>query len=334
MKIKGLSCVLLSMSFFALFSCSKKNVDDKEITLVMAEVNPLETIAGQMDLAFKQKVEELSGGKIKIDLHCSGVLGDVDSIMTMIMNGGSSIHILRMSAQNMAPYGCNKTGLLSVPFTFSNKDHFWNFARSETAQTLLNEPVDKGLKVKGLFFAEEGFRHFFSTTKIKGCDDFAGLSVRGTNDDAMQGMIAALGANSVSVNFVDLYSAFKTGTVDVAEQPIANYLANHFHEVAPYMIMDGHTLGVMEPVITLEAWDSLSEKQRQILIEAGKYAADYCRTLSQSEEDRVRAQLEREGATITDVTDVKPWQDACADVIKKASASDPDFYKNILDFSK
>ena len=100
------------------------------------------------------------------------------------------------------------------------------------------------------------------------------------------------------------------------------------------MIMDGHTLGVMEPVITLEAWDSLSEKQRQILIEAGKYAADYCRNLSQSEEDRVRTQLETEGAVITDVTDVKPWQDACADVIKKASASDPDFYKNILDFSK
>ncbi|MBQ4236517.1 MAG: C4-dicarboxylate ABC transporter substrate-binding protein, partial [Treponema sp.] len=125
MKINGLACALLSLSFLALFSCSKKDVEDKEVTLVMAEVNPLETIAGQMDQAFKQKVEELSGGKMKIDLHCSGVLGDVDSVMSMIMNGGSSIHILRMSAQNMAPYGCNKTGLLSVPFTFSNKEHFW-----------------------------------------------------------------------------------------------------------------------------------------------------------------------------------------------------------------
>ena len=32
------------------------------VTLVMAEVNPLDTIVGQTDTAFKEKVEELSGG--------------------------------------------------------------------------------------------------------------------------------------------------------------------------------------------------------------------------------------------------------------------------------
>ena len=34
------------------------------VTLVMAEVNPLDTIVGQTDTAFKEKVEELSGGSI------------------------------------------------------------------------------------------------------------------------------------------------------------------------------------------------------------------------------------------------------------------------------
>ena len=42
--------------------------DMPEITLVMAEVNPLDTIVGQTDSKFKETVEELSGGKIKIDL--------------------------------------------------------------------------------------------------------------------------------------------------------------------------------------------------------------------------------------------------------------------------
>ena len=41
---------------------------EPEITLVMAEVNPLDTIVGQTDTKFKETVEEMSGGKIKIFL--------------------------------------------------------------------------------------------------------------------------------------------------------------------------------------------------------------------------------------------------------------------------
>ena len=327
---------LLAIAFFsfAIIGCTKKQVEEKPVTLVMAEVNPAETIAGQVDQAFKNKVEELSNGNIKIDLYCFGVLGDVDTIMTMMQKSGSTVHILRMSVQNMASFGCEKTSLLSIPFTFSNKEHFWKFAESDTAQKLLNESIDVGLGVKGLYFAEEGFRHFFSTTKITGVDDFFGLNVRGTNDAAMQGFISGVKANSVPVNFIDLYSAFQTGTVDVAEQPIANYLANHFHEVAPYMILDGHTLGVMEPVITLEAWNSLSENQQKILIQAGKYAQEFCRNLVDQEEEKVKAQLIEQGATITEVTDITPWQNVCSDVIKSASAVDPSLYKSILNLAK
>ena len=316
-----------------LVGCKEKQPADKPVTLVMAEVNPAETIAGQMDAAFKQKVEELSGGTITIDLQTSGILGDVDSVMDIMLKPNSSIQLHRMSAVNMATYGCEKTGLLAVPFTFSSKDHFWRFAASATAQELLAEPAEKGLGVQGLFFAEEGFRHFFSTKDIKGVEDFAGINVRGTNDAAMQGLIAGLRAHSVPVNFADLYSAIQTRVIDAAEQPIANYLANHFNEVAPYMILDGHTLGVMELVITTEAWNALSARQQQILTEAGAYASDFCRTLSQQEEDKVRAQLVAEGATINEVADIAPWQEACADVIREASAADPLLYQDILNLA-
>ena len=296
----------------------------------MAEVNPAETIAGQTDQAFKHKVEELSEGSLSIDIHFSASLGDVEKIMSMMISHRSSVHILRMSAQNLAPYGCNKTALLSIPYTFSNKAHFWSFANSKTAETILAEPMEIGLGVKGLFFAEEGFRHFFSVHDISGVEDFKGLNIRGTNDLAMQGLIKSLNANSINVNFVDLYSALQSGTVEVAEQPIANYLANHFYEVAPYMILDGHTLGVMEPIITLEAWNSLSENQQQILMKAGMYAQDFCRKLSLEEETRVRKHLESLGVKITDVSDIAPWQEACSDLIKASSAVDSRLYAQIL----
>ena len=251
-----------------------------------------------------------------------------------MMKSGSTIQIHRMSAVNMAMYGCKKSALLSIPFTFSSKEHFWKFANSESGKKILDEPVEVGLGVKGLFFGEEGFRHFFSNKKIEKVEDFAGLNVRGTNDEAMQGLLKGVKANSVPVNFADLYSAIQTGVIDAAEQPIANYLANHFHEVAPFMIFDGHTLGVMETVITTECWDSLSEEQQNILLEAGKYASEFCRNLSQTEEDKVKAQLIAEGATLTEVSDIRPWQEACAEVIKKGAVVEPDLYAEILTYAK
>src|SRR5699024_1288420 len=47
---------------------------DPSVTLVYAEVNPLDTIVGQTASYFKEQVESLSGGSITIDLQASGVL--------------------------------------------------------------------------------------------------------------------------------------------------------------------------------------------------------------------------------------------------------------------
>ena len=331
---RALISVCVLTVFFSMFSaCKNGKASEKEVTLVMAEVNPAETIAGQMDQAFKQKVEELSGGTIKIDLQCSGILGDVDSVVNLMLKPNSTIHIHRMSAVNMASYGCLQSSLLGIPYTFASKEAFWEFTKSKAAQEILDEPVDI-MGMKGLFFGEEGFRNFFSTVKINGVKDFEGLAARGTNDTAMQGLLAGLKTKSVPVNYADLYAKLQTGVISVAEQPIANYFANHFYEVAPYMILDGHTLGVMETVITMEAWNSLSERQQQILLEAGKYASEFCKNLSASEEDRVKAQLIADGATITEVKDIRPWQAACADVVKEASSVDPALYEKILEFSR
>ena len=144
--------IAISSIILALFtSCTKKAPkDDKEITLVMAEVNPIDTVAGKMDEAFKNKVEELSNGKIKIDLHCSGVLGDEKHVMSTIMGENSSIHLIRGPA-NLSSYSGGKSvksSLLSIPYTFKNDAHFWKFASSSLAQEILDEPYKSGLGLK------------------------------------------------------------------------------------------------------------------------------------------------------------------------------------------
>ena len=72
--------------------------NDPKVTLVYAEVNPLDTIVGQTATHFKEKVEELTGGSVVIDVQASGVLGSENDVLDAILGGSTSIDMSRISA--------------------------------------------------------------------------------------------------------------------------------------------------------------------------------------------------------------------------------------------
>ena len=306
---------------------------EPEVVLVYAEVNPLDTIVGQMATAFADKVSELSGGTMKIDIQASGVLGSENDVLDTMLGGGGTIDMSRISAFALTSYGGEKSMLLSLPYTFVSREHFWTFATSDLADEFLLEPHDNGSGVRGLFYGEEGFRHFFTVNEISGMEDLAGMKLRVSNDPVMNGLVESLGANPTVVAFNELYSALQTGVVDGAEQPIANYKSNAYPEVAPYMILDGHTLGAVQVIITDDAWDSLTAEQQNILIEAGDYASQFNRQISEDAENEVLEQLKADGVSIIEVDDVTPWQEAVKDVIADNTKGQEDLYQKILDLA-
>ena len=335
-KLLTLSLVLV-LVVAALAGCGTKPATDEgkqvetpTITLVYAEVNPLDTIVGQTGTAFKEKVEELSGGKIKIDIQASGVLGSENDVLDAMLGGGGTIDMSRISAFALTSYGGEKSKLLSIPYTFVNREHFWNFATSDLAPEFLLEPYENGTGVRGLFYGEEGFRHFFTVKPITGIEGLKGMKLRVSNDPVMQGLVQGLGASPTVVSFGELYSALQTGVVDGAEQPIANYKSNAFQEVAPNLILDGHTLGAIQVVITDEAWSKLTEEQQEILMEAGKYASEFNRKISEEAENKVLAQLKADGVNVVEVEDITPWQEAVKGVIESATAKNSELYNKIV----
>ena len=305
--------------------------NDPKVTLTYAEVNPLDTISGQTATAFKEKVEELSGGSITIDIQASGVLGSENDVLDTMLGGGDTIDISRISAFALNSYGAKKSVMLTLPFVFETRDHYWNFATSDLATEMLNEPQEVGLPVRGLFYGEEGFRHFFFKEPVDSIDDLANMKLRVSNDPIMNGMVEGLGAYPTVVSFNELYSALQTGVVDGAEQPIANYASNAFNEVAPYLVLDGHTMGAIEVIISDSAWNELTEAQQNVLMEASAYAQEFNRNLSETQENEVLEELKAEGVTVVDVEDKTPWQEATADVISENIVGLEDVYQQIVD---
>ena len=301
------------------------------VSLTYAEVNPIEgTIVGELAKAFKSKVEELSGGEIIIDIQASGVLGSEDQILDNLLGGGNVTDISRISAFALSQYGCTKATLLSLPYVFENRDHFWNFATSDLAKEFLEEPQTVGLPLRGLCYGEEGFRHFFFKDPVSGIEDLKGKKIRVSSDNVMTGMVSGLGASATTVPFTELYSALQTGVVDAAEQPTANYRSNAFQEVAPYFLMDGHTLGAVQLIITDGAWNKLSAEQQGWVSEAAAYASQVCREVSESKEAEVLEQLKAEGITIIDVPDKTAWVEAVKDTVSANINGEDAAYEAIL----
>lgn len=331
-KFLALAMALCMVFSLCAISASADVASDPKVTLVYAEVNPLEgTTVGAVATAFKEACEELSGGSITIDIQASGVLGSENDVLDAMTAGSTRIDISRISAFALSGYGCQKATLLSLPFTFVSREHFWKFAESELAQEFLNEPQEIGLPLRGIFYGEEGFRHFFTNFDIKGIEDLAGKKIRVSNDPVMVGMVEGLGASATVVAFGELYSALQTGVVDAAEQPISNYLSNAFPEVANNLILDGHTLGAIQIVICDNAWDKLTEDQQAVIMEAAKVAMAKNQEVAQEKDDAARATLEENGCNIVDVDDKGPWQEACSSIVGQYTEGElGDLYAQIL----
>lgn len=292
---------------------------DPAVKLIYAEVNPKTSLMGKTAEYFQQQVKKLSGGSVTVDVQYSGVLGAEGDVLDTMLGGGGTIDMARISTASLTNYGVKLTNLLSCPYLFKDRTHFWKFAASDMGKKILNEPKDMGLGVHGMFYVEEGFRSFFFKKKVTGLNDLKGKKIRVSTDPTMTGMVKNLGGSPTVVAFTELYSSLSSGVVDAAEQPITEYKANAFSEVAPYFLLDQHTMGTGEVIVTDAAWGKLTDNQKAAIDEASKLAGKFNEDNSQADEDQCIKDLKAKGVTFIEVKDQQKWKDACASTIKSVT---------------
>lgn len=171
---------------------------------------------------------------------------------------------------------------------------------------------------------------FASREHFSGIEDLKGMKLRVSNDPIMNGLVEGLGASPTVVSFGELYSALNPGVCDGAEQPIGNYKSNAFDEVAPNMILDGHTLGAVQVIVTDTGWNKLTPAQQDVIMQAAAYAQQFNQQLMEGAEEKVLTELRSEGVNIVEVTDKTPWANAVKDVVSQYTTGDlGDLYNQI-----
>jgi len=303
-------------------SNNKSSSDGPRYTFRLAETHPADYPTTLGDKKFAELVSERTGGRITIDVFPSAQLGEERAAIEQVQLG--AIEFTRVSTGPMAEFN-QDFGVFSLPYIFDDDDHVWRFLLSDTGNQMLDSLQDSGFQ--GLAWYSSGSRSFYSSRPLNSIEDLKGLKVRVIENQLNIAIMEALGASATPMPYGEVYSALQTGVIDAAENNYPSYYSSGHYEVAKYMILDGHQRVPEVLLVSKTVWDKLSPEDQQIIRQAAIDSIEYQREKWAEYEKESEEAVRAAGSIITEVTDIKPWQEAVKPVIEQYR----DKYASILD---
>lgn len=285
------SLVILSFLFIFSTSCEKM-VNTR--TLKLAHSLDVNHSVHKAMVKMGEDLDELSGGKMKLEIYPSQQLGTERECIELLQIG--SLDMTKVSVgvmENFAP----KMKVFGLPFLFRDKQHAFDVLDGPIGQEIL----DDGIKywVKGLGYYDAGSRSFYTKEKpINSPEDLKGLKVRVMESVTAIDMVKALGGSPTPISWGELYTSLQQGVVDGAENnPPSFYLSRHY-EVCKFYSLDEHTVLPDVLIIGTHIWDKLSNQEKKWLHQAVESSIIYQRKLWESAEKEALDEVRKAGVTI------------------------------------
>lgn len=295
------------------------------LTLRLAENQSADYPTTLGDLDFAKRVSEKTNGRIKIDVYHGAQLGDEKTVIEQIQLG--AIDFARVNVQPMGEFS-KKIGVLNLPYLFDNENHLWKVLNGAIGQELLDSLA--GSKMVGLTFYDSGSRSFYNSKReAKVPADLKGLKIRVQQSALMVDLVNALGASATPMAYGEVYNGLKTGVIEGAENNWPSYFSTSHYEVAKFITLDHHTRSPEVVIASQALWDKLDAEDRQVIVEAAKASTETQRQAWKAFEKTSIDKVKAAGNTITEVTDLKAWQDAVAPLYDTHGANFKDMITKI-----
>lgn len=273
------------------------------------------------DKKFAELVAAKSNGRITIDVFPSGQLGDEKSVIEQVQLG--ALEFTRVNTAPLAEFNKN-FGVFSLPYIFDNDDHLWSFLNGD-GQKMLEGMAQS--KLMGLAYYDSGSRFFYSRTPVTSLNDLKGHKIRVQQNAINMDLITSLGASPTPMAFGEVYSSLQTGVIDGAENNWPSIYSTKHYEVAKHIIVDSHQRQPEVLLMSKNAWDKLSAEDQQIIKESAMESVQTQREAWRIMENDAQQAIRAAGVTVTEVSDLTPWQAATKSVVEKHGAS----FAEILD---
>jgi TRAP-type C4-dicarboxylate transport system substrate-binding protein len=267
-----------------------------------------------IEMDFARKIEERTGGRVKINITFASGLGKGNEVLTLAGRGAIDMASAPPSyyAQQLLYWK-----VFQMPFIFkSPKNAMDVLAKSLKKFPIFMEEMEK-MNVVWLF--QQPLGSYFLTGPSPNCDSLGGL--KGKKIRSFGGVVpkahAAIGAVPVNVRPVEVYEALQRGTIDYSFLNAGNIQQYKLYEPGKYscgtiMSITGHNI-----VIGKKTWAKLPKDIQDIFIDQGKKThADYLAWLTDFEAQAVK-NIEKAGGVFKQFprAELAKWTAKAPDVL-------------------
>ena len=295
-----------------------------DFVLKFSHVVSENTPKGKAALFFEKRLEELSKGKIDVQVYPNSQLYKDKAVLKAI-----KLNSVQMACPSFSKF--TKTvpqlALFDLPFLFRDMNHVHKVQDGAVGQKLKDMVAAKGFVV--LNYWDNAFKQLTSAKKaLLMPEDAKGQKFRIMSSKVLEAQFKAVGANPQVMPFSEVYSALQQGVIDGQENTNSNIYTKKFYEVQKYMTLSNHGYLGYLVVMSKKFYDSLPKDLqadvKQAMKEATAKEREYAQELDKSQLAKIEEYAKKSGKLkIYNLNDKQKaaWR-------KVMSSIYPEFYDN------
>lgn len=263
------------------------------IVIKFSHVVAADTPKGKASEFFKKRAEELSKGKVKVEVYANSALYKDKEELEALQLG--AVQMLAPSLAKFGPLGAREFEVFDLPFIFDNSDELHKVTTGPVGKQLFGKLQSRG--ITGLAYWDNGFKSFSANKPLKAPDDFKGLKMRIQSSKVLEAQMRAVGALPQVMAFSEVYQALQTGVVDGTENPHSNLYTQKMHEVQKHMTVSDHGYLGYAVITNKKFWDGLPADVRGQLEKAMEEATAFANKIAKEENDGALEKVKASGKT-------------------------------------
>lgn len=261
------------------------------IVIKFSHVVAADTPKGKAAEFFKIKAEELTKGRVKVEVYANSTLYKDKEEMEALQMG--AVQMLAPSLAKFGPLGAKEFEVFDLPFLFDDYADLHKVTRGPLGKSMLNRLGSRG--ILGLDFWDNGFKVMSANKPLRNPDDFKGVKMRIQSSNVLDAQMRALGALPQKMAFSEVYQALQTGVVDGTENPPSNLFTQKMHEVQKFVTVSNHGYLGYAVIVNKRFWDGLPADVRKQLDDAMEQSTRYANQFAKIDNDNALDMVRKSG---------------------------------------
>ena len=229
-------------------------------------------------IAINKYLDEVSGGKLQIDVYAGGQLGDEISIFECLQLGTVDCAIFNSASLSNFTHSLEA---FDLPYLYTDGD---GWADQELQNAVVSSDFAKGYldkvyeetTVHAVGFLYNAARDFFLTKPLNSLADASSIKLRSMTAQMHLDMYTAMGFIATPMGYSEIYNAMQTGVIDGFEDTACSTVTSGTYETAKFCVKSGHATASPLFVCSDMVWNSLTEEEQGWLVEAVEHGRQAC----------------------------------------------------------